>query len=64
VSNQQTGDSETLQATISVDAEPTMNEGAPIGFFAIGLAVNVILIVAYIVWAIRNWKKPGAGDQS
>lgn len=64
MSNHQSSASETLQATISVDAEPGMNEGAPIGFFAIGLAVNLILIVAYVVWAMRNWKKPGAGDQS
>jgi len=49
---------------VSVDSNPTINEGAPIGFFAIGIGVNLVLIVAYFIWAMRQWKKPGARDKS
>lgn len=31
---------------------------APIGFFAIGLVVNLVLITAYFIWAYKQWKKP------
>ena len=31
---------------------------APVGFFAIGLVVNLVLITAYFVWARKQWKKP------
>jgi hypothetical protein len=64
VSNHQSSSGETSAATMSVDSNPTVNEGAPIGFFAIGIAVNVVLIVAYFIWAARQWKKPGARDKS
>ena len=49
---------------MSVDSNPTVNEGAPIGFFAIGIVVNVVLIAAYFIWALRQWKKPDARDKS
>jgi len=64
MSNHQPSSSETSAATMSVDSNPTVNEGAPIGFFAVGLVVNVALIVAYFIWAARQWKKPGARDKS
>lgn len=36
---------------------------APVGFFAIGLVVNLVLITAYFVWARKQWKKPGRRDE-
>jgi hypothetical protein len=64
MSNHQSSSSETSAATMSVDSNPPVNEGAPIGFFAIGVAVNLVLILAYFIWAWRQWKKPGARDNS
>jgi len=64
VSTLQSSSSETTTATVKVDSNPTINEGAPIGFFAIGIVVNVVLIVAYFAWALRQWKKPAARDKS
>ena len=64
MSNHQSSSSETSAATVSVDSNPTINEGAPIGFFAIGIGVNLVLIAAYFIWALRQWKKPGARDKS
>ncbi|RLC59400.1 MAG: hypothetical protein DRI30_00595 [Chloroflexi bacterium] len=37
---------------------------APIGFFAIGLVINLALIAAYLIWAIKQWKKSSARDKS
>ena len=50
--------------SVSVESAPSVNEGAPIGFFAIGVIVNLALIAAYFVWAVRNWNKPDASDES
>ena len=51
-------------ATTSVAAESAINESAPVGFFAIGIAVNLALVAAYFIWAFRNWKKTGQNDRS
>lgn len=29
------------------------------GFFAIGLIINVVMIVAFFIWAYRQWNKKG-----
>jgi hypothetical protein len=36
---------------------------APVGFFAIGIAINLVLIGAYIIWAFRQWKKSRPQDE-
>jgi hypothetical protein len=46
------------------EADPaTPQHEAPIGFFAIGMVVNLVLITAYFVWAYKQWKKPGKADK-
>lgn len=64
MNNHQSSSSETSTASIGVDSNPPVNEGAPIGFFAIGIGINLILLAAYFIWALRQWKKPGARDKS
>lgn len=32
-------------------------EGPSVEFFAVGLAINLVLIVAFFVWAFRQGKK-------
>ena len=47
------------------EADPVMPQHeAPIGFFAIGVVVNLVLITAYFIWAYKQWKKPGKADKS
>lgn len=55
------------QSSYSEQAEvvPIMPQHeAPIGFFAIGIVVNLVLITAYFIWAYKQWKKPGKRNKS
>ena len=58
MSENQTGYSE--QAEI---VTPEVND-APVGFFAVGIVINLVLIGAYFIWARRQWKKSGRRDKS
>jgi hypothetical protein len=33
-------------------------------FFAVGLVINLVLIAAFALWAIRQWKQTGKRDSS
>jgi len=44
-----------------VAAVPAGHE-APVGFFAVGIVINVVLISAYFIWARKQWKKPERRD--
>jgi len=33
-------------------------------FFAVGLIVNILLIVAYFIWAYRQWNKKSSEDNN
>ena len=59
MSNHQSGHTEQAEAVVT-----TPHQDAPIGFFAIGIVINLVLITAYFVWAYKQWKKPGKGDGS
>ena len=48
-----------MQAVVQAPA----GHEAPIGFFAIGLVINLVLIAAYLIWAIKQWKKSGVRDK-
>ena len=58
MSENQTSYSEQAQA-----AAPETND-APVGFFAVGIVINLVLIGAYFIWARRQWKKSGRRDKS
>jgi hypothetical protein len=64
VSNQQTGDAAASAIETTVVTDNAVNEAAPIGFFAIGIAINLVLLCAYFIWAYRQWKKPETRDNS
>ena len=36
----------------------------PVGFFAIGIVINLVLLGAYFAWAWRQWKKSGSREDS
>lgn len=58
MSNKQSSYSEQAEASPA-----TLQHEAPIGFFAIGIVVNLVLITAYFIWAYKQWKKPGKADK-
>lgn len=58
VSNIQTSENEVT----SVVQTPAGHE-APIGFFAVGMVINLALITAYLIWALKQWKKSGTRDK-
>ena len=33
------------------------------GFFAIGLVINVVMIIAFFIWAYRQWNKKGSNRE-
>jgi hypothetical protein len=42
--------------------QTTAGHAAPIGFFAIGVVINLVLIAAYLIWALKQWKQSGPRD--
>jgi hypothetical protein len=39
-------------------ADSSPEQGHPmIGFFGIGVAINLALITAYFIWAYKQWKR-------
>jgi len=53
MSNKQSSYSEQTEADpVTPQHEPSM------GFFTIGIVINVVLITAYFIWAYKQWKKP------
>ena len=47
------------------EANPSLpGHEAPVGFFVIGIVVNVVLITAYFIWAFKQGKKPRSRDES
>jgi len=48
---------QSTQQPIEASAPPAGADGPSIEFFAVGLAINLVLIVAFFVWAFRQGKK-------
>ena len=34
---------------------PQAEDGITLGFFAIGMVINITMIIAYFIWAYKNW---------
>ena len=49
------------QPQIAVETPPESSGPSPT-FFAIGIAINLALLIAFAWWAIRQWKKSGKRD--
>jgi hypothetical protein len=49
------------QPQVEVATQPA-STGPPAMFFAIGIAINLALLAAFLLWAIRQWKKGGKRD--
>jgi hypothetical protein len=46
----------------AVDSRPEQNDSM-IGFFGIGVVINVVMITAYFIWAYKQWKKSDKRDE-
>jgi hypothetical protein len=51
--------------TVSVNTEqpdPVQQGEHLYGFFAIGLIINVVMLIAFFIWAYRQWNKKGTEE--
>ena len=39
-------------------------DGLVSGFFAVGIVINIVMVVAYFVWAWRQWGKKDKSESS
>ena len=62
MSEHQSSSGTTEQASINPAPDSGVNENAPVGFFVIGIAINLALLAAYLVWAWRRWKRPDPSE--
>jgi hypothetical protein len=46
----------------AADSRPEQNDSM-IGFFGIGVVINVVMITAYFIWAYKQWKKSDKRDE-
>ena len=55
--------SQSSQVEQAVIVPETPEHEAPIGFFVIGIVINLVLITAYFIWAYKQWKKSDRRDE-
>ena len=46
-----------------VPAAPQEADDSLVGFFAIGMVINLVLITAYFIWAYKQWGKKQEKDE-
>ncbi len=49
-----------MENTKQVELQPateSKQDGLVTGFFAIGMVINIALLIAYVIWAYRQWGK-------
>ena len=49
--------------TQPASAIQNQEHGPGLGFFAVGLVVNIVLIVAFIVWALKQGRNRNKQDE-
>jgi len=49
---------EQTEPVLEVEAKDPM-----VGFFAIGLVINLVMITAFFIWARKQWKKTSKADE-
>jgi cytochrome bd-type quinol oxidase subunit 2 len=52
----------------SYTEQPTVDSGLEqnhpmLGFFGIGVVINLVMITAYFIWAYKQWKKTDRQDE-
>ena len=56
-SNEEESQSVGLQTNQPTVAEGAAGDDSLVGFFAIGVVINIALVAAYFIWAYRQWKR-------
>ena len=56
--------SQSSQSEHTEVAVASTEHDAPVGFFAIGILINLVLLGAYFAWAWRQWKKSASRKES
>jgi cytochrome bd-type quinol oxidase subunit 2 len=46
----------------AVDIKSEQNDSM-LGFFGIGVVINLVMITAYFIWAYKQWKKSDRRDE-
>jgi len=60
VTSLQTGETD----TVSTEQPDPVQQGDHLyGFFAIGMIINVVMLIAFFIWAYRQWNKKGTGEE-
>ena len=60
VTSLQTGETD----TVSTEQPDPVQQGEHLyGFFAIGMIINVVMLIAFFIWAYRQWNKKGTGEE-
>ena len=60
VTSLQTGETD----TVSTEQPNPVQQGEHLyGFFAIGMIINVVMLIAFFLWAYRQWNKTGTGEE-
>jgi len=49
---------EQSEPVLAVEAKDSM-----IGFFAIGIVINLVMIAAFFIWARKQWSKTSKADE-
>ena len=60
VISQQSGETNPV---ITEQPDPVQQGEHLYGFFAIGMIVNVVMLLAFFIWAYRQWNKKGTGEE-
>ncbi|RLA06471.1 MAG: hypothetical protein DRQ59_15080 [Gammaproteobacteria bacterium] len=49
--------------TVGTEQPDPVQQGEHLyGFFAIGMIVNVVMLIAFFIWAYRQWNKKGTEE--
>ncbi len=60
VTSLQTGETD----PVSTEQPDPVQQGEHLyGFFAIGMIINVVMLIAFFIWAYRQWHKKGTGEE-
>ena len=55
-------------ASVGVNAPvtPTQPENGDVtlGFFVVGMVINIVMIIAYFLWAYKNWNNKNRQDKT
>ncbi|MCP4232372.1 MAG: hypothetical protein GY770_02130 [Aestuariibacter sp.] len=55
-----------MKNTEQIELQPVpenKQDGLISGFFAVGIVINIVMITAYFIWAVKHWGKKEKLDE-